>query len=114
MVAARETALVVGHRKALSLGPQRYVQLRLGHVDPDKPFCIRHHRTSSRCVPSLAIRDLLPLQPFGLERCEGAATFAARRGTFPTAAPACRATSVDVSTTSAPYKGVEKVLADRI
>src|SRR5208283_4501170 len=82
--------------------------LCLGHVDPDKPFCLHHHRTSSRCLPNLAIRDFLPLQPFGLERCEGAATFAARRGTFPKGAPACRATSVDASTTSATYKGAEK------
>jgi hypothetical protein len=59
-------------------------------------------------LPSLAIRDFLPLQPFGLERREGAATFAARRGLGPKAAPACRTKSVDGSTTSVTYKGVEK------
>jgi hypothetical protein len=65
-------------------------------------------------LPSLAIRDFLPLQPFGLERCEGAATFAARRGLGPKAAPVCRATSVDGSTTSITYKAVEKFLFDWI
>src|SRR5208282_4930686 len=106
--------LVVGHRKALSVWPNSHVQLRLGHVDPDKPFRLIHHRTSSRCLPSLAIRDFVPVQPFGLERCEGAATFAARRGLFPKSAPACRATSVNGSTASSTYKGVEKPFFDRI
>jgi hypothetical protein len=59
-------------------------------------------------LPSLAIRDFFPLQPFGLERREGAATFAARRGLGPKGAPACRAMSFDSSTTSVTYKGVEK------
>jgi len=108
-----DAALVVGHRKALAVGPQRHVQLCLGHVDPDIPFCLRHHRTSSRCLPSLAIRDFLPLQPFGLERREGAATFAARRGSCPKAAPACRAMSFDSSTTFATYKDVDERVESR-
>ena len=99
-----DSALVVGHRKALPVRPQRHLQLSLGYLDPDLPFDFHHHRTSSRCLPSLAIRDFLPLQPFGLERRDGAATCAARRGLGFTAAPVCRATSFDASTTFATYK----------
>jgi hypothetical protein len=50
-----------------------------------------------------------PFQPFGLKRGGGAATFAARRVSFPKDAPACRASSVDDSTTSATYKDAEKL-----
>ena len=74
------------------LGPA-HVQLCLGYINPDKPFGVHHHHTSSRCLPSLAIRDFLPLQAFGLERCDGATTFAARRGIFPKGALVCRAMS---------------------
>jgi hypothetical protein len=105
-----DAALVVGNGKTLSTWLDKDIQPRLGHVDSHKPSAFLHHRTSSRCLPSLAIRDFLPLQPFGLERREGAATFAARRGLGPKAAPACRAKSVDASTTSVTYKAVDKGL----
>jgi hypothetical protein len=61
-------------------------------------------------LPSLAIRDFLPFQPFGLDHCEGAATFADRKGFGREAAPAYRSTSVDGSTTSVTYKAAEKRL----
>jgi hypothetical protein len=51
---------------------------------------------------------LLPLQPFGLERRDGAATFAARRGLCPKAAPVCRTMSFD-PTASDTYKAEEKL-----
>jgi hypothetical protein len=49
--------------------------------------------------PALQSGISFPLQPFGLKHREGAATFAARRGLGPKAAPACRASSLDSSTT---------------
>ena len=43
-------------------------------------------------LPSLAIRDFLPFQPFGPDHCEGAAIFADRKGFGPLYGNGCRRT----------------------
>jgi hypothetical protein len=67
-----------------------------------------------RGLPRLAIRDVFPLQPFGLSASGGAATSAARRDFSPKDVPDCRTTNSDSCTTSSTYKDVEKFLFDWI
>jgi len=62
-----------------------------------------------RGLPRLAIRDFLPLQPFGLSASGGAATSAARRDFSPKAAPVCRTTNSDSCTTSPTYKAAAEL-----
>jgi len=61
-----DSGLVVGNCKALSVWPNSHVQLRIGPVDPDKPFCMRRHRTSSRCCPALQSGISFPSNRSGL------------------------------------------------
>jgi hypothetical protein len=53
-----DSNLVVSNRKSLSVRPDEHFQLRLGNVDPNKPFLITHLLTSSAwlappCNPEL-------------------------------------------------------------
>jgi hypothetical protein len=61
-----DSGRVVGNCKALAVWPNSHVQLRIGPVDPDKPFCIRRHRTSSRCCPALQSGISFPSNRSGL------------------------------------------------
>src|ERR1700691_37530 len=58
--------LIVGKRERALIGTEANVQLRLGYIDSGKPFYLRHHRTSSRCLPSLATGIFFPYNRSGL------------------------------------------------
>jgi hypothetical protein len=76
---------------------------------PTNRFTSSIFHPPQRSLPRLAIRDFLPLQPFGLSANGGAATFAARRDFSPKGAPVCRTTNSDSCTTSSTYKGVDEI-----
>src|SRR5215469_374900 len=111
-------------RKEMGGGSQRSGSSPVGGVvaKPEyrtRPVALWQHRSRhtvsphpfqppQRGLPCLAIRDLAPLQPFGLGAIGGTATLAARRDPAPKAAPACRSTNSGSCSTSSTYKAVEK------
>ena len=95
--------------KAVPLDPMNTSSATLATSTPTKRFTSSIFRPPQRGLPRLAIRDFLPLQPFGLSASGGTATLAARRDFSPKAAPVCRTTNSDSCTTSSTYKAAEKL-----
>src|SRR5271169_5325425 len=94
--------------KAFASDPMNTSSAALATSIPTNLLTSSMFHPPQRGLPRLAIRDFLPLQPFGLSVRGGAAALAARRDLSPKGAPACRTTNSDSFTTSSTYKAAEK------
>src|SRR6202011_3528084 len=94
--------------KAAAADPMNTSRAALATSIPTNRFTSSMFHPPQRGLPRLAIRDFLPIQPFGLSASGEAATLAARRDLSPKAASVCRTTNSDSRTSSPTYKAVEE------
>src|ERR1700723_4310732 len=100
--------------KAVPADPTNTSTAALPTSIPTNRFTSSMFHPPQRGLPRLAIRDVFPLQPFGLSASGGAATSAARRDFSPKDVPDCRPPNSDSCTTSSTYKDAEKAGWSRV
>src|SRR5580700_10922480 len=100
--------------KAVPADPTNTSSAALATSIPTNRFTSSMFHPPQRGLPRLAIRDVFPLQPFGLSASGGAAPSAARRDFSPKDVPDCRTTNSDSCTTSSTYKVVDERVESRV